>query len=362
MRPENTGRERFVFVQKTKEITMAEIMNLILFRHLRADNSSHVLCYKGGKLRASGRGLSLWFSPMSTSIAEIPVDDRELVISVNARSADFQDVSVQGVITYRVADPQVLADRVDFTIDNRTGLHLKQPLEKITVYIAQLAQEHAADWIGRTPLRDVLREGAKQVRERVLAAFNEDEGMVTMGLGIASVRVNAVVPTKDIERALEAPMREHIQQEADEAAFARRALAVEKERAIQENELQNQIELSKREEALISQRGQNQKRQALDDVEAKRIASDAEADRVRTAAVAESEALRLVEGAKVEQEKARMDINRSAEPAVLAALAARELASKLSRIDHLHLGADSLAPLLTELVTAGTKKLEGKST
>jgi hypothetical protein len=183
-----------------------------------------------------------------------------------------------------------------------------------------------------------------------------------MGITVTSVRVGAVAPTKDLERALEAPMRERIQQESDEAAFARRALAVEKERAIQENELQNQIELSRREEQLITQRGQNEKRKAADEVEAKRIAAEGEAVRTRTAAEAQADALRLVEGAKVEQERARMEINRSAEPAVLAALAARELAGKLQRIDHLTIGAESLAPLLTELMTAGTRKLTARAT
>lgn len=337
---------------------MATISNFIIVRHLRADNSSHVIRYRGGKLAHSGRGLAFWFAPMSASIAEVPIDDRELALSVAARSADFQDVSVQGVITYRVVDAVALADRVDFTIHTSSGAHLKQPLEKIALYLAQLAQQHAAEWIGATPLREVLREGAREVRERVLAAFAADEGMAAMGLAIASVRVSAVAPTKDLERALEAPMRERIQQEADEAAFARRALAVEKERAIQENELQNQIELSRREEQLIAQRGQNQKRQSTDEVEAKRIASEGEAGRTRTAAEAQADALRAVEGAKVEAERARMDIARSAEPAVLAALAARELAGKLNKIDHLHIGADSLAPLLAELVTAGTRKLE----
>jgi len=339
---------------------MADITSLIFYRHLRADNSAHVLRYRRGKLAASGRGLSFWFSPMTASIAEVPIDDRELALSVTARSADFQDVAVQGIITYRVTDPAALADRVDFTVDTRTGVHLKQPLEKIALHLAQLAQEHATDWIGRTPLREVLRDGAREVRDRVHAAFAADEGMTTMGLTVTSVRVGAVVPSKDLERALEAPMRERIQQEADEAAFARRALAVEKERAIQENELQNQIELSRREEQLITQRGQNQKRQSTDEVEAKRIAAEGEAARTRTAAEAQADALRLVEGARVEQERARMEINRSAEPIVLAALAARELAGKLQRIDHLHVGADSLAPLLTELMTAGTRKLEGR--
>jgi hypothetical protein len=250
-----------------------------------------------------------------------------------------------------------LADRVDFTIDTRSGVHMKQPLDKIALSLSQLAQEHAADWIGRTPLREVLRDGAREVRERVMTALG-DESVTAMGLAIAGVRVSAVAPTKDLERALEAPMRERIQQEADEAAFARRALAVEKERAIQENELQSQIELSRREEQLIAQRGQNQKRQAGDDVEAKRIGSEGEAARIRTNADAQADAMRAVGGVKIEQERARMEINRSAEPVVLAALAARELAGKLQRIDHLHIGAESLAPLLTELMSAGTRKLE----
>jgi regulator of protease activity HflC (stomatin/prohibitin superfamily) len=339
---------------------MADIRNYLVIRHLRADHASHVIRYRGGRLVASGRGLSFWFSPMTASIAEVPVDDRELALSVTARSADFQDVAVEGVITYRVADAAALAERVDFTIDTRSGVHLKQPLEKIALYVSQLAQEHAASWIASTPLREVLRDGPREVRERVHAALLADEGLGSLGLAIASVRVAAVAPSKDLERALEAPMRERIQQDADEAAFARRALAVEKERAIQENELQNQIELARREEQLIAQRGQNEKRRAEDEVEALGITATGEADRARTAAEGEAEALRLVEGARVEQERARMEINKGAEPLVLAALAARELAGKLERIDHLHLGGDSLGPILSELVSAGTRKLEGR--
>jgi regulator of protease activity HflC (stomatin/prohibitin superfamily) len=341
---------------------MADITTFLFLRHLRADTSAHVVRYRRGKVVTSGRGLTFWFHPMTTSIAEIPVDDRELPLSLTARSADFQDVSVQGVVTYRVMDPVALAERVDFTIDNRRGVHLRQPLEKIALSLGQLAQEHAAQWIGETPLREVLRDGPREVRQRVHRALAAEEAVGAMGLAITAVRIAAVAPAKDLERALEAPMRERIQQEADEAAFARRALAVEKERAIQENELQNQIELSRREEQLIAQRGQNARRQAEDEVEAKRVAAAGEAARMRTAAEAQAESLRLVEGAKVEQERARVEIHVAAGPAVLAALAAREVAGKLQRIEHLHLGADALAPLLTELVTAGTRRLEGRST
>lgn len=75
--------------------------------------------------------------------------------------------------------------------------------------------------------------------------------MAEMGLDIVAVRVGAVKPIADVEKALQIPVREAIQQEADVATFRRRAEAVEKERAIQENELQNQIELARREANLI---------------------------------------------------------------------------------------------------------------
>ena len=57
---------------------MADITRIGPFRHLRADAISHVLHYRGQELCRSGRGLAFWYTPWSTSLAELPVDDREL--------------------------------------------------------------------------------------------------------------------------------------------------------------------------------------------------------------------------------------------------------------------------------------------
>jgi regulator of protease activity HflC (stomatin/prohibitin superfamily) len=338
---------------------MAEIRSFWLVRHLRSEPSAHVLVFRRGAVAASGRGLSCWFLPMSTSIAEVPVDDRPVALSVHARSIDFQDVSVQGVIGWRVIDPARAAERIDFSIDLVRGVHLEEPLDRVALVLSQLAQQHAARWIAGVSLRDALRDGSAQIRERVHAALSADASVTDLGIEITSVRIQSVLPTPDLERALEAPMRERIQQESDEAAFARRALAVEKERAIQENELQNRIELARREEQLIAQDGANAKKRATADAEGKRIAAEGEASRTRLASEAQADALRVVEAVRLEAERTRMDIQRAAPTAVLFALAARELAGKLQRIDHVHVGGE-LAPLLTELVTAGTRALESK--
>ena len=109
-------------------------------------------------------------------------------------------------------------------------------------------------WRG-TRLAEALVEAPSLLRARIETGLAGDERLAEIGLAVVAVRVGAIRPEPDLERALGTPARELVQQDADRATFERRALAVESERAIAENELHNQIELSKREEQLIAQRG-----------------------------------------------------------------------------------------------------------
>src|SRR5258708_843937 len=288
----------------------------------------------------------------------------------HGRSSDFQDVSAQGVLTYRVTAPGALAHQVDFPIALARGTFLKQPLEKIALLLSELAQQHAWEFIAHTPLRDILRDGQGVIRQRIEDGMNKDESLAKLGLTILSVRISALRPTPDLEKALEAPMRERIQQDSDEAAFQRRALAVQKERAIQENEMQNKIELARREEQLIAQEGQNAQHKATEVAEALWIETEAEvkrahlvaeaaAHKTRVEGEAQAKSIELVEGARAQAEVERMKAYEGVPPAVLLALAAQGVAGKLRRIEHLNITPELLTPMLAQLAQAGAKHLEG---
>ncbi len=337
---------------------MADITRFLFLRHLRGDNASFVLQHKGDKLVRSGRGLQFWFLPLTASIAELPMDDRELQVIFHGRTADFQDVTVQGVITWRVTDAKVLGDRIDFGIDTKNGKWLEQPLEKVALLLTQLAQQLAWDWVSHQPLPNALVAGAREIRATVLSGLRADEGLSAMGVEVASVRISDVSPTSEIEKALQLPTREAIQQDADKATFERRALAVERERAIAENELQNQIELAKREEDLIAQRGDNERRRVSLEAEASRIEVEGRVKRERLQAEATAESIRQVEGAKVESERERIGIYRDLPQGVMLGLAARELAGQLPPIEHLSLGPDLLSGAITRLAEAGAQHLQ----
>jgi len=338
-----------------------------------------VLRYRRGALTRSGRGQAFFFLPHASSIAEVPVDDREMAFSFRSRSSDYQEVTAQGVITFRVRDARRLADRIDFTIDLNTGVLLRQPLEKLALLFSQIAEQKARAWVASVPLRRVLAEGPPALRHEIQLAFREERTLDDLGLELVSVRISSLRPSTDLERALEAPARELIQQQGDEATFARRANAVEKERAIQENELQTQVELARRQEELIAQKGLNAQREATEEATASRIAVEGKSERGKIEALAEAEALRLrseaeahgvavhgeaearafraKEEVRTAAEKARIEAVRDVPAQVLLALAAQALAGKLQKIEHLSLGEPALAPALTRLLEAGASHL-----
>lgn len=339
---------------------MAEIRDYIILNHLRSEPSAHILKYHNGKLVASKPGDTFWFRPLDTAVAEIPLDDREQPFLFSGRTLDFQDASVQGTLTYRVTDPERLARRIDFSIDLATGLYLHKPLGQLADLVTQFAQSFALEYLNLNPLRDVLQQGLVEIRERISTGLQADSELEALGIELVAVRLIKISPTAEMEKALQAPTREAIQQQADQATFERRALAVEKERAIAENELQNKIELTRREETLIEQHGQNERRRVTDEVETQKLEADAAAERLKVQRQAEAEGIDLMQEARNRAERQRMDIYRDLPTEVLLGLAARELAGKLERIEHLNLAPDTLSPLLTSLMTAGRRKLESE--
>lgn len=263
---------------------MAEVRRCLWMRHLRAEATSHVLYFRKGTLLRAGRGLAFWFCPMAAAIAEVPVDNRDLNYLFKGRTLDYQEVNVQGVITYRVVDAARLADRVDFAIDLKKGTHQKQPLEQLAVLLTGVAQQAGLEVIARATVSDFMVRGYVELAQTLTLAFRNNPILDAMGIAVETVRVDEVKPTAELERALQIPTRESIQQRADEATFLRRALAVEKERAIAENELETKVELTRRQEALILQEGKNARQKIDHDVEARRLGVVAQLEDERLAA------------------------------------------------------------------------------
>jgi len=328
---------------------MADITRFLFLRHLRANPTAHVRHLRKGTLVHDGPGQAFWFRPLTAALSEVPVDDREQPLLFHGRTLDFQDVAVQATVTYRVADPALAATRIDFGIEPDRGVWRATPLEQLGSLLTELAQQHTLDLLARITLTEALAVGMTAVRERIATGLAGDPRLADTGLAVVDVRVVAVRAEPDVERALQTPTREQVQQEADRATYERRALAVEREGAIAENELRNQIELARREEQLVEQRGQNERKRAAETAAAGRIETQAQAERQGVLAEARAGATRAVGAAEAEAEAARLAAYRDLEAATLLGLAVKELAGNLPRIGTLTLTPDLLTPILARL-------------
>jgi regulator of protease activity HflC (stomatin/prohibitin superfamily) len=317
---------------------MAYIKNLGFFAQLRSEASNHIIRFRNGRVVQSGRGITFWFWPEKASISEVPMDDRETTVFVKGRSKDFQDVGVQGSITWHVIDPQLLAERVDFSIGLSNGIHRSEPLQRIEARLTGLVSQATLQYMAESSVRELLDSGLEPLRARLESSLAAATPLAEIGISIVAIRLSNIAPSKELERALQIPTFEALQQKADQATFERRALAVEKERAITENELATKTELARREKLLIAEESENARNRATGVAEANKIESVAEADRIR-----------IVEGAKAEAELARIAIYRDIAPSILMGLAARDFAGKLKNIEHLNVTPDLLAAVMGEL-------------
>ena len=392
---------------------MAEIKKYPVFTHLRSEPNVHVIRYRNGKQVASGKGLAFWFVPMGSGLAEIPTDDRELQFMFHGRSSDFQQVTVQGELTYRVTDAERLADRIDFSIDIRRGVHRKEPLEQVAALFTGTAQKYATNYLANREVRELVTASPEALQQAIDSGFDNDPVFADMGLMMASLRILEIRPSAELEKALQTPTRESIQQDADEATFKRRALAVDKESAIAENELQNKIELATREEQLITQHGLNERRRVEEEAaadettvrariereildtrgqterntlhaeaesqqlsiraraendtrrlesetsaESRKLLSSAEAEAIRSEGLAEAERAEAIGLANAAGEKERLSIYQTLPANVVMALAIQEIAGKLKTIEHINITPDVLQTNLADLFQAGASKLQ----
>lgn len=210
------------------------------FKFIKVQPTEYILHYKNGRLVKEGSGLSFYyFSPMS-SLVRIPIASTDVPFIFEEVTSDFQSVTVQGQITYRISDPKKLSQLMNFTLAaNGKDFETDDP-QKLPQRLINHTQVLTRSSLKTMPLRETLASSDNMVvclREGLQSA----EAINSMGIEILGLSILAIKPTPETSRALEAVAREQILRQADEAIYSRRNAAVEQERAIKENELNTEI-------------------------------------------------------------------------------------------------------------------------
>jgi regulator of protease activity HflC (stomatin/prohibitin superfamily) len=313
-----------------------------MFAYLKAPPTSYVLHYHRGRLRREGPGLAFFYFVPATTVVALPLASADIPFAFNEVTADFQGITLQGQLTYRVADPRRLAALLDFSV-RRDGSYVSDDPEKVPERLVQTTQILAREVAGRFTLREALVRSDVFVRD-ALAGLRASEVVAMLGIEILGLSIVSVRPTPEIARALEAEAREGLQGKSDEAIYARRNAAVEQERRIKESELNTEIAVQEkqrqiRETQMAADIAVEEQRTALIE---RRTANDRrDADARAYGLQATLEPLKGVDW------RTLMAVGGGGDPKLMIALAFRELAENAAKIGELNVTPDLLRSLLT---------------
>ncbi len=329
-------------------------------KHIKFDSMTYVLHFRNGSISREGRGLSFFYFAPNSSIAAIPMGSNDLPFIFNESTNDYQTVTIQGQISYKISDPKALADVLDFTVDDN-GQYKKNDVEKLNQRIINEAQTSTSSYIHEIKLKDAIRS-AKAIESKILEGLRASQAIGMLGIDILGANILAVKATPEMARALETETREKLQQEADQAIYERRNFAVEQERIIRETELNTEIAVEEKQKQIAEKKMESEVQKSENDRKLRQMKLEADI-------AVENQRKQLIEqktlNDKKEAEtqgyvmettlkpfrdidwKTLTALNNNPDPRFNIALAFRELAENAGKIGNLNISPELLDSILS---------------
>jgi hypothetical protein len=311
------------------------------FSYLKSPPTRYVIKYKGERAVRQGAGASFWYFAPTSTIVQVELGSIDVPFVFEEITADFQDVTIQGQLTFRVAEPERLVRLLNHAVDVR-GRYVSEDPDKLNDRLIQLVQKRAHAFTQAEPLQGVLLK-ADELGSVLLDALRGSETATTHGLEILSLVVLSIKPTPEMAKAMQADAREQLLLRADQAVYARRNTAIELERQLKENELDTERVVEEKRRAV--RQAQMQADVAVEQQRAELV--EQQVANNRKLAAAQTEALRAtLDAMKQVDWKTLAAASGQGDARCLIAMAFQQIAENADKIGRLDISPDLLHRLL----------------
>jgi regulator of protease activity HflC (stomatin/prohibitin superfamily) len=333
------------------------------FRFMKFQPNDFVLQYRNGKVVKYGPGLSLVYYAAMSSLVVVPMGSVEIPFIFEEMTSDFQTVTVQGQVTYRIVDPKKISGLLNYTLDSKGRKYVSDDPQKLPQRIINIVKVLAKKQIQSMELKDAIKS-SEVLAGGITADIQSNMEITSLGIETLGLFILSILPNKETSRALEAEAREEILRRADQAIYERRNASVEQERKIKENELNTEIAVENKkkqikEAQMDAEKVMQERHHELQDVdmsfnisqeEKKKTLVELSAQNSRTESDAKayeiSAVMKSLENVNpgILQSLASMGM----EPNKLIALAFQGLADKAEKIGQLNISPDLLQELIKD--------------
>lgn len=324
--------------------------------------NEYVMMYSKGKIKREGTSLAFYYFVPTTTMVMMPVGSKDIPFMLEELTADFQTVTVQGHLSYRIIDFKKVFTLLNYGIHPKTKQYLSEDPIKLSERVI-----HIASVLVKKRVEEMLLSKAIQSTDTlasyVLSDLNENKEINSYGIEILGLAILAVQPNKETSRALEAHARESILQKADEAIYERRNAAILQERKIKENELNTEKSMidKKREITEAEMESLLIKQQAENHIEKEQLEFKITQEEARKAFVLlEAENSKASSDAKLYELNQVMDTMKTVDQNTIKALASlrmnsgelialafQDLANNATKIGELNVSPDLLKQLIS---------------
>jgi regulator of protease activity HflC (stomatin/prohibitin superfamily) len=330
-------------------------------KYIKAQPNTYLLQFKKGNVAREGAGLSFFYFSPASSIVAVPLGSMDIPFIFNEVTSDFQEITIQGEITYKVSDPKRLSNLLNYTLGPNNDDYSSDDPEKLLKRIINQTQVMVRAELQGLNLKAAL-QSSEFLEGEITKGLADCEMINQLGVEILALSILAIKPNPETSRALEAEIREKLLMEADEAIYDRRNAAVEQERTIKENELNTEVavEIKKREireTKLEAERVVQEKRRLMkqDEMTGKIVLEEKNREYVsisvksrKEEADAQAYGINAVMGAFKEIDPRIMQAlaNINMDPSQLIAAAFQNFAENASKIGNLNIAPELLRELL----------------
>ena len=310
--------------------------------YISANPTTHLIQYRNGRKVREGRGISFFYQTHISSVLGVPTASADCPFAFTETTVDFQQITVQGQVTYRIADPDKIIELLDFSI-NHKGAYLSDDPKQIQERLTQKLKVSLRNIVGHMKMRTALSK-TKEITDELNKTIQSAKDISAMGIEVLDVSILAIVPNPEMAKALEAETREQLKQESDMAIYVRRNAAIDQERLVRENELNTEIAVEEKKRLI-------REKQIAADIaveQQKQILIDQRVQNEKKEADSRSHSLRAtLEPIKdIEWKKLVTVFGGSMEPKTMIAMAFREMAENAQKVGELNISSELLSSLM----------------
>src|SRR6267154_6003605 len=85
--------------------------------YFKGQPTDYILRYSSGAIREEGMGLAFYYCRFNTQVVAVPTTSRDVDFLFNEITSNFQEVTLQGQLTFRIHEPKKAAELLNLRID-----------------------------------------------------------------------------------------------------------------------------------------------------------------------------------------------------------------------------------------------------